>query len=265
MGNTNNKDINIISSKKDIEKKIELAKKTNRLQLSNVKPKLKIIPNKIINELINLKSLDISNNDIEILDLGKLTKLNNLNINNNKIKSLPYEISNNEDLKTLNANNNELTTVEGIKFKKLIHIDLSYNKFDGEIGHPYLALPKSIVKINLSHNKIESLSLSFGFEMLIKLNELDLSFNNIEEIPDEISYLKNLQVLKLNNNKIKTLPPNLFKNTRLSRLSLENNLITKDDLLKIKYFDLFLERRKQRISKEISGGLKTSLQLCGLD
>lgn len=60
---------------------------------------------------------------------------------------------------------------------------------------------------------------------LTNLNEINLIYNNIYAIPDEISNLKNLKILKINFNYIIKLPPSIIKLQKLYILDLSYNHI----------------------------------------
>lgn len=76
-------------------------------------------------------------------------------------------------------------------------MDLSFNEFAGDIGHPHVAFSQSIEVLDLSHNKIQSLSAAFGFQILKELTELNLDDNLIETLPDEIKYLSKIGTIKV--------------------------------------------------------------------
>nr|WP_321407876.1 leucine-rich repeat domain-containing protein [uncultured Carboxylicivirga sp.] len=59
-----------------------------------------------------------------------------------------------------------------------------------------------------------------------RLTKLDLSNQNLTEIPKEVFRFKRLRVLKLSGNKLKKLPPELASLSQLERLDLSNNQIT---------------------------------------
>ncbi|GLT83671.1 hypothetical protein SLE2022_019470 [Rubroshorea leprosula] len=80
-----------------------------------------------------------------------------------------------------------------------ISIDLSNNKFEGEIPDVIGKL-SSLKGLNLSHNNITG-SISPSLGNLINLDWLDLSSNElVGEIPDELVSLTQLSVLNLSNN-----------------------------------------------------------------
>lgn len=258
------------SSKSTLKERIEMASKTNRLQLSNqTYPKpMTEIPLEVYT-LASLVSLDLSDNQIGPTIpsefFAKLKNLQTLKLSGNKLQYLPETMSDLNSLRTLDLSRNYLSSLElGLPRKQLITIDLSHNQFKGDVGHPELALPPSVITVNLSHNLITGFGV-FGFEMLEKLEELDLSHNKITSIPSEIGLCVRLQCIKLEFNQLKTLPKELLEKTRVNRISLEGNPMTKEDLLAIEGIEAFIERRKARITKEMHGGLKTDRDFCGLD
>lgn len=240
--------------------------KTGRMTLSNLK--LKTVPAQVWLFGDRLRLLDLSNNGIKQLgsQIGSLAKLQTLKLSHNLLESLPEELYHLEDLKVLIADHNKLDTVAAVLPRKnLRQLDLSHNAFTGNVGHPNLALPPCVVTANLSFNPISGLNESFGWEALSSLEELDLDSCSISELPAAAGCLTKLRTLKLRNNQITTLPQELFETTELNRLHLENNPTTLASLATIPSWEKFLERREQRISKGIAGGLHPDMSICGLD
>jgi Leucine-rich repeat (LRR) protein len=62
---------------------------------------------------------------------------------------------------------------------------------------------------------------------LFALQQIDLSFNNLENIPKEISNLKSLKIINLKSNKLKVFPLELMKIPTLEEINLEANFIEK--------------------------------------
>jgi len=68
----------------------------------------------------------------------------------------------------------------------------------------------SLKKLRLDHNFLIKIDGKKFSKNLANLVFLDLSDNLIEEAPDELSTLKELDILNLSNNKLKTLPVSYF-------------------------------------------------------
>jgi len=81
----------------------------------------------------------------------------------------------------------------------------------------------SIVKLDLSINKLESLPKLFG--NLSNLQKLDLGDNNLNSLPESFGRLSNLQKLDLGSNKLKSLPVSFGNLSNLQEVDLgDNNL-----------------------------------------
>jgi len=80
---------------------------------------------------------------------------------------------------------------------------------------------KNLDELKLSDNQIEELPEEIG--ELKKLKWLYLPYNNLQSLPKEIGNLENLEELDLNFNKIKELPSEIAKLKNLVTLNLENN------------------------------------------
>lgn len=79
---------------------------------------------------------------------------------------------------------------------------------------------------------IDKIEFDFGLDDKKRLQDLDgdlflnLSHNNLDELPDSLSNLKNIKVLNLSNNKFMKIPNALSGLCNLESLILENNKIT---------------------------------------
>jgi len=80
---------------------------------------------------------------------------------------------------------------------------------------------KQLKKLNLSYNELYSIPNEIG--NLDNLIELELHFNQLTVIPNDIGNLNNLKKLKLNNNQITSIPDTIGKLYNLIELDLHNN------------------------------------------
>ena len=71
--------------------------------------------------------------------------------------------------------------------------------------------------------KFESLKQAFKEENIESVCELDLSDQNLKELPDNIGNLPNLEILRLENNRLKSLPDSIIKSKKILRLHLDFN------------------------------------------
>ncbi|CAG9315151.1 unnamed protein product [Blepharisma stoltei] len=108
-----------------------------------------------------------------------ISHLRILVISNNEFVSIPKEINLLQDLEILNASHNKLKN-DGIPDELFDLSSLSY--------------------LNLAHNELTSLE---RFGRFLRLEKLNVAYNSIEEIPDEICYMQELKYLWIQNNKLK--------------------------------------------------------------
>lgn len=179
---------------------------------------LPVIPKSIFN-FTSLRALNLKSNNIDRIfdDIGRLEKLNILNLANNRIVELPYSFEKLIYLEDLDLSNNDFDS---------IYIDFS--------KYSHLAIFKA------GRNNLKKLPPGLG--ECSSLEELDLSMNRIQNI-DKIGHLSKLTSLKLNNNKISIIPDSFAKLHKIETLDISSNNITKiPDLIlssihKYKYFN----------------------------
>lgn len=150
-----------------------------KLDLSN--NKIKTITN--VEQLHNLQELDLSKNQCDVLpNLRACANLLHLNISKNNI-AIADHANLPTTLRSVNLSHNRIDTVTGDWHNNvaLRIMNLSHNKLADRLWST--DFPNSIEDLNLSHNKIKNVSLD-GLVGLKKLNNLDLSHNEIERISE---------------------------------------------------------------------------------
>jgi len=287
MGNTqpHNK-----TGRKVVEQKLENAKKTGVLSLSE--HKLENCPSQVY-EISKLTTLDLSKNKLRKLDpnLSNLKVLKSLNVDGNKftpgtlnvISSLPK-------LKSLSASSNALgnkivpnnpgkpapkqkpvdpaNALPSPLPKGLKTILLANNGFSVVPKSIFESPLKMLEKLDLSSNSLKMLPETIA--NLVKLNELNLDDNALKSLPKSIGKLKQLKVLSLRRNQIRAtdpqpLPKDLWTDTPLIDLNLHGNPMTTTQLNTFEGYDAFLTRRREVKNKDILGGAMVDLEGCGLE
>ncbi len=180
-----------------------------------------------IEQLTNLKILDISENQIEFLpeNMENLQKLEELYLYGNKIDDiLPLETLTN--LSNLALNYNNVKDILPIKnMSKLARFNASNNNI-ADIS--VIENLPNLISFAAHINKITILP--DNFSDLKKLNYLDLSYNEILELP-AMAGLDSLKTLYLGHNEISDMTP-LDSLENLEVLSVAGNKITKIPILK---------------------------------
>jgi hypothetical protein len=170
--------------------------------------------------LSELEELDISNGIVSSLpsSLCRLKKLRVLNVEGNYLRTLPFDIGALQALEVLNLSNNSLYTLPK-SFEKLCnlkYLDLSSN----QLRSVPLALSKlhSLLDLNLSDNKLHRLPSYFG--NLKSLENLNLYGNVLtKRFPFTMSRLKKLTTFFYDSDGLE-FPDFLFDLDSLSSFSL---------------------------------------------
>lgn len=216
-----------------ISEAIENLTELNYLSFS--RNKLESLPKSIV-KLKKLKFLDLHSNNIAefVPDWAKL-QLTHLNLSSNALlywqdslvnpseENLPLFTS----LKYLSVADNRLNSKSAIwvvKFKNLIHLNVSFNV----ISELSVSRMENLEELYMSGNQLSSLQGDF-IENLPSLRVLMINNNRLQSLPAELSSLKNLTVLDASNNNLKynignfQYDYNWLKNTDLKYLSFSGN------------------------------------------
>ncbi|WP_300662853.1 leucine-rich repeat domain-containing protein [Fluviicola sp.] len=152
------------------------------------------------------KNLDIS----KLFQLlGKLPKLDTLEMMACDLKKIPKEIALLKELKYLKLELNYLTEIspEIGQLQKLEHLNLTSNKLTQL--PPETGLLKQLKELLLNSNDLTQLPASICD--LKQLQKLNIQSNNLEQLPDKIGDLAQLRVLSLSGNAFKSFPESLSK------------------------------------------------------
>lgn len=188
--------------------------------------------------------------------LGRLPKLSNLYLDYNRVAALSTEILGSiqaEDIRYLSLSRNVIRELPGGSFqlfKNLLFLDLSGNSLAILNAEMFVGLENSLMELKLGQNKITNIG-SVPLR-LSQLRRLDLSYNNIVDIPKNafegvgnvmylnlssnnhlapmpvsiINSLTKLQIVDLSNIGLRTVQSELFtKSPNLRSIYLRNNKI----------------------------------------
>ncbi|XP_076025951.1 toll-like receptor 8 [Genypterus blacodes] len=194
-------------------------------------------------ELKQLEVLDLSYNEHYFKAYGithnlqflqNLPSLRVLNMSYNSISKLTTKRLRSKSLNELQFHHNELGKLWKEKYKSydrlfsnltnLTILDISYNFIDKIPISVFENLPRSLILLRLSHNRLDDLNWAQlkGFH---QLEILDLSNNYISHIPERISNVTHtLRLLDLSNNKISHLSDGFLRGAKsLKTLNLSYN------------------------------------------
>jgi len=156
------------------------------------------LPNRF-ESLEKIKSLSLSSNGFTSFPsaLTKLKNLEELIISANEIVIIPKEISNLQNLETLHIWGNLIYSLPE------------------EIGEL-----KKLKRLDVANNHLRVLPRTFK---LLELQHLDLSINELEELPDYFAELGELAYLNVERNDLYDLPESLLKLSKLAYINLRDN------------------------------------------
>jgi len=235
------------------------------------------VPQEAVRNLLNVRTLDISQNKITELpsfSFPPLPELRTLNLMGNNLDKLQANaLQNLPMLKVLNLSQNKLSSSE-VSVKSLFGLNrleelyLQNNRFRGNINQKFITGPQNLRLLSLSHNNITSITAN-ALSNFKELRQLDISHNQVDVIEDDaFASLPKLERLLMSHNNVVTLSSDSFKHLSSlhtlmfsynSLLALDNYLL--QHLSKLETLDL----THNDISSIENGVLKTSLLLRLLD
>ncbi|KAL1207160.1 putative LRR receptor-like serine/threonine-protein kinase [Cardamine amara subsp. amara] len=176
------------------------------------------VPDNTIGKLSKLQSLDLSNNKISALpsDFWSLNTLKNLNLSFNKISgSFPSNVGNFGQLESLDISHNNFSgaipeAVDSLVSLRVLKID--HNEFQMSIPRGLLGC-QSLVSIDLSSNQLEG-SLPDGFGSAFpKLKSLNLAGNKIHGRDTDFADMESITCLNISGNQFEGSVTGVFKET----------------------------------------------------
>lgn len=121
----------------------------------------------------NISYIDLSDNNLESIDIGSFTNLTELNLSGNMITTISFART--KGVTSLNLSSNQLTEIDNFSnLKNLVTADLSNNKLTA-INADYLM---KLTDFNVSNNELSTCSVHYD----TKLAHFDCSYNNLTEL-----------------------------------------------------------------------------------
>ncbi|CAG8447012.1 15253_t:CDS:10, partial [Dentiscutata erythropus] len=191
---------------------------------------LQTIPIFLYRQALNIRSLNVSQNlmlDLPMDFIQSCAQLRELNLSQNDLERVPQSIKQSEMLSFLNINTNRLKDLEPGSLEmigELTNLQVENNLLE-TLPKKFAASTKLSI-LNVANNSFKEFPQVICD--IVTLSELDLSYNKITSIPEEVGKLKNLKKLFLIGNQItdKKLPENFQNLTSLQELDIRRNKIT---------------------------------------
>lgn len=200
----------------------------NLRELSLAGNNLTNLTNSSLAGLYNLRELRLSYNKLETIDSNAfktLSKLSIITLSNNNLATIPPNLFEfNINLQMLILTRNDFVTFEkfSTKLPQLKLLDLSGCELRSLDEDLLVNLP-NLETIRLTGNYLVTFPTKF-FQAAKNLEEIFLSYNDIEDIGNTFQFIPNLKHLTLRNNTIKALNKNHFANSiKLEKIDLSSN------------------------------------------
>lgn len=256
-------------SKETLRKKVEQAPKTGVLALRECG--LKSLPDGATKEgLATIRTVDLASNRLASLPptIQNWTQLQFLNASENCLEKLPDAITKLAQLKKLLLSRNRLAVLP----QTLGDLNVTELKCDGNalIGLPDTFagnISATLEELDVSSNKLQSLPESIcSLRMLVRLS---LQQNKLTVLPlqsKSAEGLSRLQYINAADNSISSINSEALQLPSLSELWLKGNPMDRLALQQVPGFEEFAERRKQRLDQKIDQKVvgQVDLAMCGL-
>ncbi|XP_027080246.1 uncharacterized protein [Coffea arabica] len=227
---------------------LSLGKLSHIIELNIADNNLMVLPS-TIGSLKSLRKLDVHSNQLFNLpdSFGELLGLTDLDLHANRLRSLPASFKNLKDLISLDLSSNRFAhlpdAIGNLTSLKKLSVQLNeLEELPYTIGSCLLlvelrldfnqlkALPLSISKLQyleiltLHYNRIKVLPTMGN---LLHLKELDVSFNELESIPESLCHAVSLKKLNVGKNfsDLRALPKSIGNLELLEELDISDNQI----------------------------------------
>lgn len=173
-----------------------------------------------------LKVLKVNKSNLTGFDpsIYDLVNLDEWQLQENRLKSLPEGISRMKSLTKFSCYKNQLEELpkDFFDLERLRVVDLYYNKLE--------VIPKEVKRLDsleilyLSHNKVYGVPKELG--ELPRLRELYLHTNRISVLPSTLSNLDSLRVIRVNDNYLIDFPESILDMASIREVDVNNNDLT---------------------------------------
>ncbi|KAJ6121488.1 hypothetical protein N7512_003953 [Penicillium capsulatum] len=184
----------------------------------------------VIMEIPSLVDLRLANNQLEgsfPSSVGRLTKLEALDLRANALTDLPEELGELTSLKTLDVGENHLTSLpfEALSKLPLVTLNAPKNNLGGTLIPSSVDCLSSLQSLNITHNAVEVFTTNDSLA-LPSLHSLFVSVNRIRNFPS-VSSWQSLLVFSAEDNKLSELPNGFVELKLLKSANFTGNDITR--------------------------------------
>ncbi|MCK5856611.1 MAG: leucine-rich repeat domain-containing protein [Bacteroidales bacterium] len=164
----------------------------------------------------HLKVLDIRDNDIKNLKIGRTPQLNSIYLNANPLQRIPGNLFFNRKLRKLDISNTEIEHLAWwMKYKRNLN-ELYINQGILKLNNTNIRRMRHLKTLLLAHLDIDSLPSSFS--NLNKLERLTIGHCKLNSLPNNFGKLNNLHTLILYNDAFTEIPKACYQLKSLTHL-----------------------------------------------
>lgn len=224
---------------KAINNHVQNAQKTGVCQLTEMD--IKEVPEKLFLLKQNLRVLDLSTNQIEIVPdaIGGFIQMKSLCMDKNLLTSLPKSIGKLKKLESLSVSYNMIksipSTINGLK--NLVTVNLSCNKlivYPNELNHL-----KKLDAIDLQDNSIKVIPDDIKSCSAIEIN---LNKNKLSKIPEALAECPRLKVFRFEENHVDKFSSNILINSKICLIKFDGNMFSAKQFQNLDGHDKYMER-----------------------
>ncbi len=165
----------------------------------------------------------IDNSQLEVLPdtIRAMQFLNTIKITNTNLKHVTSQIYAIGKLRVIDFSRCKLDSMPTVlSVRHWSHLNLSHNNIT---DFPHIKRFYTLQELDLSHNKIEALPDSI--DQYLYLTKMNLENNQLRKIPDSLQSLSPLKYLNISGNQIKVIPPTIQHLENLEEFNFSNNQI----------------------------------------
>ena len=194
---------------------------------------IKSIGNTSLSGLSQLSVVRLSGNRLSNLTRGilkELPSLRKMDLSSNRINSLDHGVFDDAPtLQTISLEKNLLNDINGLfmNLNNLHFLNVSNNKIT---WFDYALIPRSLIKLDVHNNEIETLGNYFELESALQLKEFDVSHNLIKEISGS-AIPNRIERINLSENRIRVIHQFSFMaKNNITFVDLRNNSLQSLDI-----------------------------------
>ncbi len=177
---------------------------------------------KLILDSLRMTAADIPVKDFYGTVLGQ--SLHKLSLSGNRLSTIPRKlVTCLPNLKNMDISQCELHQLpERWNLPQLKRLNLSHNRLSDFPEETMLEGIPELQVLNMFGNKVSAIIIPHNPKLLARLETLDLGYNDLADLPDELDRLKSLRILKVMNNFLEKIPMRVC-NMELKAVDVSNN------------------------------------------